>query len=71
MRGFDNRSMKAQMKLANRSGASVAVIVGEDEVAAGTVVVKPMHGEGEQIAVPRSELVAHLAARTEKNDVSP
>ena len=70
-RGFDNRSMKAQMKLANRSGASVAVIVGEDEVAAGTVVVKPMHGEGEQIAVPRSELVAHLAARTEKNDVSP
>jgi histidyl-tRNA synthetase len=70
-RGFDNRSMKAQMKLANRSGATVAVIVGEDEVAAGTVVVKPMHGDGEQIAVPRSELVAHLAARTEKNDLSP
>ncbi|HSL73510.1 MAG TPA: histidine--tRNA ligase [Ilumatobacteraceae bacterium] len=70
-RGFDNRSMKAQMKLANRSGATVAVIVGDDEVAAGTVVVKPMHGGGEQTAVPRSDLVAHLAARTEKNDLSP
>jgi histidyl-tRNA synthetase len=61
-RGFDDRSMKAQMKLANRSGARVAVIVGDDEVAAGTVVVKPMHGEGDQIAVSRSDLVAHLSS---------
>ena len=35
-RGYDNRSMKAQMKLANRSGAAFAVIVGDDELAAGT-----------------------------------
>jgi histidyl-tRNA synthetase len=58
-RGYDGRSMKAQMKLANRSGARHAVIVGEDELAAGTVVVKPMHG-GDQQTIPRPELIAHL-----------
>ena len=59
-RGYDNRSMKAQMKLANRSGARFAVIIGDDELAAGTVVVKPMHGEGEQRAIARSEIATHL-----------
>ena len=54
-RAFDNRSMKAQMKLANRSGARHAIIVGEDELAAGTVVVKPMDG-GQQRQIPRAEL---------------
>ncbi|MDG2234204.1 MAG: histidine--tRNA ligase, partial [Ilumatobacter sp.] len=49
-RGYDNRSMKAQMKLANRSGASFAVIVGEQEHADGTVVIKPMHG-GDQVTI--------------------
>jgi histidyl-tRNA synthetase len=62
-RSFDNRSMKAQMKLANRSRARVALIVGDDERAAGTVVVKPMHGEADQVAVDRSQLVAYFAKR--------
>ncbi len=62
-RAYDGRSMKAQMKLANRSGASHAVIVGPDELASGTVVVKPMSRDsGEQRVVARSELVGHLAA---------
>ncbi len=59
-RGYDNRSMKAQMKLANRSGARFALIVGADELAADAVVVKPMQGGGEQVAVDRSDIVAHL-----------
>jgi histidyl-tRNA synthetase len=58
-RGYDNRSMKAQMKLANRSAAAHAVIVGANELAAGAVVVKPMHG-GDQQTIPRSELIAHF-----------
>ena len=66
-RGYDNRSMKAQMKLANRSGARLALIVGDDEVAAGTVVVKPMHGDGEQLAVARSEISTHLASQLRQN----
>ena len=50
-RGYDNRSMKAQMKLANRSGASHAVIVGDDELAAGTVVVKPLRTAADQVTI--------------------
>jgi len=66
-RGYDNRSMKAQMKLANRSGARFALIVGDDELDAGTVVVKPMLGNGEQIAVARSDVSAYLAAHLPQN----
>ena len=60
-RSFDNRSMKAQMKLANRSSARYAVIVGEDEAAAGTVTLKPMDG-GEQRLIARDELTTALVA---------
>ena len=35
-RAFDGRSMKSQMKAADRSGARLAVIIGGDEAAAGT-----------------------------------
>src|SRR6185503_17363245 len=38
-RAFDGRSMKSQMKQADRAGARLAVIIGEQEVADGTVVV--------------------------------
>ena len=62
-RGFDNRSMKAQMKLANRSNAAFAVIIGEDEHSSNTVTVRPMQG-GEQLTIARSELVAHLSETT-------
>ena len=61
-RAFDGRSMKAQMKAANRSGAAVAVIVGGDEQAAGTAVVRPLRGDGEQTVVPRPDLLTHLEA---------
>jgi histidyl-tRNA synthetase len=55
-RAYDQRSMKAQMKLAGRSTAPVAVIVGEDERAAGTAVVRPLGG-GDQVTVARAELL--------------
>lgn len=60
-RGYDNRSMKAQMKLANRSDARVAVIIGDDELAAGTAQVRPMARDaGDQQTIPRSDLISHL-----------
>ena len=40
--------MKSQMKAADRSGAAFAVIVGESERDAGTVIVRPLRGGGEQ-----------------------
>ncbi|HCB34466.1 MAG TPA: histidine--tRNA ligase, partial [Acidimicrobiaceae bacterium] len=39
-RAYDARSMRAQMRAADRSGAAAAVIVGEDELAAGTVTLR-------------------------------
>ena len=41
-RAFDGRSMKSQMKAAAKSGARVAVIVGDDERAAGTVTIRDL-----------------------------
>ena len=60
-RAWDGRSMRAQMKAADRSRAAVAVIVGDDERAAGTVVVRPLRAStDEQTIVARADLVAHL-----------
>jgi histidyl-tRNA synthetase len=58
-RAFDGRSMKSQMKSADRSGASVAVIVGTQEVENGTIVVRPLRG-GEQEVVARGDLVPRI-----------
>jgi histidyl-tRNA synthetase len=59
-RAFDARSMKSQMKTADRSGATFAVIIGSDELAAGTVTVKPLRGGGDQTVVERSTLTPYL-----------
>ncbi len=56
-RAFDGRSLKSQMKAADRSGARVALIVGTDELAAGTVTLRPLRGDGEQRLVERAEVV--------------
>jgi histidyl-tRNA synthetase len=52
---------KAQMKRADRSGATVAVIVGEDEVSRGTAVVKPLRAEAEQQEVAVAGLARAIA----------
>jgi histidyl-tRNA synthetase len=49
--------MKSQLKSADKSGARLALIVGPDEVAAGTVSVRPLRGEGTQQTVSRTEVV--------------
>ena len=56
-------SIKSQMKKADASGAAFALIIGDDEVAAGNVSVKPLRGGGEQIAVAVNDVAAALAAR--------
>jgi histidyl-tRNA synthetase len=57
-RAFDNRSARAQLKAADRSGARLAVIVGPDEVGSGTVGVKDLRApEGRQETVARSDVV--------------
>jgi histidyl-tRNA synthetase len=68
-RSFDDRSMKAQIRLADRSGALLAIIVGPEERAAGVVTLRPLrHGaaESRQVQVPRAEATARAAVLTEQ-----
>jgi len=58
-RAYDARSMKSQMKVADRSGARLALIVGEDEVAKNAVTLRTMETGAQQL-VPRDELVAQV-----------
>lgn len=53
---LEPRSFKAQMKYADKRGFSVIVIAGEDEVKAGTVVLKNLDS-GEQQTVQRTAFV--------------
>ncbi len=55
-------SFKSQMKRADVSGARFAVLIGDDEAAAGTATVKPLRGGGEQFTVPVAELATALSA---------
>lgn len=55
-------SIKSQMKKADASGAAFALIIGDDEAAAGNVSVKPLRSGGEQIAVSIADVAAALAA---------
>jgi histidyl-tRNA synthetase len=53
-------SFKSQMKKADASGAALALIVGEDELKAGAVTVKPLRDAQAQQPVPRADLAARL-----------
>ncbi len=61
-RSFDGRSMKSQFKSADRSGAAVALVVGDAEAAAGTVTVRDLRG-GDQETVDRTDVVDHVRKR--------
>ncbi|NEX62620.1 histidine--tRNA ligase [Noviherbaspirillum galbum] len=59
-------SFKAQMKRADASGASFAVILGEDEVAQGVAAVKELRaddGSGKQATIPFEQLVDHIVGQ--------
>jgi histidyl-tRNA synthetase len=55
-------SFKSQMKKADGSGAPLAVIIGEDEVAAGEVALKFLREEREQLRVASDDAVEHVGA---------
>jgi histidyl-tRNA synthetase len=64
-RAFDGRSMKSQIKAADHSGASLALIVGPEELAAGTVLVRPLRKDGGQRPVPVADAVAAVRRELE------
>ncbi|HUO94621.1 MAG TPA: histidine--tRNA ligase [Steroidobacteraceae bacterium] len=54
-------SFKAQFKRADKSGAAVAVVLGDQELARGVAAVKPLRGGGEQQDSGFADLPACLA----------
>ena len=49
-------NMKKQMKRADKSGAQIALILGEDEIAQNTVTVKYLRGQQEQQSLPLDQV---------------
>lgn len=63
-------SFKSQFKRADKSGAKWALIFGHDEVASGSVTIKPMRSDGEQETLSASELNEFLSRLEQANDES-
>ena len=57
---FEDRPLKAQLKMADRSGATYAVIVGEKEIAASTAILKRL-SDGVQEEIPIGDVVNWLS----------
>lgn len=53
-------NMKKQMKRADKSGAQIALILGEDEIANNTVTVKYLRGQQEQQSLPLEQVPSLL-----------
>ena len=53
------RPVRAQFKIADREKAAAAVVIGESELAAGTVVLKNLK-TGTQLSTPQADLVAAI-----------
>ena len=54
-------NFKAQFRRADRSGAQVAVILGEDEMQRGIVAIKPLRSEGVQVQCPQDALASRIS----------
>lgn len=53
-------SFKSQMRKADASGARVAVIIGDDEVASQQLSIKPLRGEGKQQLLSLADAAAYI-----------
>ena len=54
------RSLKAQFKFANKTGAPLTAVIGDEEAANGTVKIKRM-SDGEEKTVPVEQAVETIA----------
>jgi histidyl-tRNA synthetase len=58
----DRRSMKSQMREADRHGARYVLVIGESEVADGTITIRPLD-KGDQVTIPSERVIEWLALR--------
>lgn len=66
--GAPSAGFKAQMRRADRSGAHFAVIIGEEEVAAGRYGMKPLRTEEPQESLDLEALVQRLSSELERRE---
>jgi len=61
--GFGDRSLKAQLRAISRAQVPYALVLGEDELAAGKIVLQSMSGDMPQESLDQAGLVRTLNAR--------
>src|SRR5690606_2790993 len=66
--GSPSAGFKAQMRRADRSGARFALIVGEDEVAAGQYALKPLRTDEPQLSLSLEDLVQRLSSAVNRRE---
>jgi histidyl-tRNA synthetase len=59
---FGARSLRAQLRSADRAGVAYTLVLGESELANGSVIARNM-ATTEQVSLPLAEAVAWLEAR--------
>jgi histidyl-tRNA synthetase len=70
VRAYDGRSLKAQLKQADRSGARHALIVGPEELAGDIVTARSLRHRSEQESVPRASVVQWLRTHADTTDTA-
>lgn len=71
-RAFDGRSMKAQLKAADRSGAAWAVLIGSRELEDEIITLRDLRAVGDdnrQTTVPRAQATSHIVDLLRKSEV--
>ncbi len=61
--GFDDRSLRAQLRNANRIGAPYALVLGEQELVADQIVLQDMQGDAPRETLALDDTVRVLKAR--------
>ena len=61
----ETKGFKAQFKKADREGAALALVIGGDEVAAGTCTVKDLKSGGQE-TVPAASVIDHVRGRLKR-----
>jgi histidyl-tRNA synthetase len=63
--GYDNKSLKAQMRQANRLGARYVIMMGDDELKQETALIKDFQNGGAQETVKLSEVTGWLSGKAD------